>query len=93
MPVETFHLVIKCWVNVVKRSIQSPNQEVKLADVHGLPASYHRLQVCSGLRLSLLVLAELRVLFFDDPVVLALKERKSNSGSRHCIVWVDNISG
>lgn len=89
MLVEIFHLV-----KVVKCISWSLNLLLKLAAVHALSASYHRLQACSSLRLALLDLAELRVLFFDDPVILALKERKAtafNGGCDH-IVWMDNIS-
>lgn len=41
----------------------------------GLSAPYHRLQVCS----TLLVLAELRVLPFDDPIILVLEERRTTT--------------
>lgn len=64
----------------MKCSGESLSQKLQVWPVLGLSASYHRLQVSSSLRLSLPVLAELRVLFSNHPLILALKEKKTTAG-------------
>lgn len=80
---EIFHLVVKCC------STWRVKHWLKFAAAHGLWATHHRLEARGSLRLSLPALAELWVLFFDDLVVLALKD-KTNKRQKLLLGCVDD---